>query len=86
VLAAAALGILLLGVWGVGAAIRVQALRQEIEIARRDVEALRAQAGKLTETIQRLRTDHAYIEKLAREQHGLVREDEEVLKFPPRPR
>ena len=38
--------------------------------------------GGLTATIDKLRNDPAYIEKLAREDLGYVREGETVLKFP----
>ena len=43
-----------------------------------------ARAETLTRMIDRLRHDPAYIEKLAREEHGFVREGESVLKFPPK--
>jgi cell division protein FtsB len=43
---------------------------------------LRARTEALTRTVDRLRTDPAYIEKLAREDLGYVREGETVLKFP----
>ncbi len=85
----AAGGLLLVGVlvsWGVAGALRVQALRGEIERTERDIAALRARAAVLSETIDRLRHDPDYLEKLAREEHGLVREGETVLKFPARPR
>jgi cell division protein FtsB len=73
-----------LGVYGVSGALRVRALHQEIASAQREIAALRAQAEKLTLAIDRLRNDPAYIEKLGREEHGLVREGETVLKFPPK--
>jgi cell division protein FtsB len=88
-LALAAGGLLVgvvLGTWGVTGALRVHALHREIERAERDIAALRARAAALTETIDRLRHDPDYLEKLAREEHGLVREGETVLKFPSRPR
>jgi cell division protein FtsB len=83
-LAAGALIVVMMGAWGVSGALRVQALRQEIETARRDLETLEARRRALTETIDRLRNDPGYLEKLAREEHGLVREGETVLKFPSR--
>jgi cell division protein FtsB len=73
-----------LGGYGVGGLLRVRAMHQEIAGAEREIAALKAQAEKLTLTIDRLRNDPAYIEKLAREEHGLVREGETVLKFPPK--
>ncbi len=84
-MAAAALAVLaLLAVWGVSGYLRVRALQREIEAVERDLAALRLRAAALTETINRLRDDPAYVEKLAREEHGLVREGETVLKFPSR--
>lgn len=75
-----------LGTWGVTGALRVHALRREIARAERDIASLRERAAALSETIHRLRHDPDYLEKLAREEHGLVREGETVLKFPARPR
>ena len=40
----------------------------------------------LTANIDKLRNDPAYIEKLAREELGYVREGETVLKFPAKPK
>ncbi|MGH7323436.1 MAG: septum formation initiator family protein [Candidatus Rokuibacteriota bacterium] len=71
-----------LGGWGVGGVLRVREIDREIAAAERAIAALRTRAEQLTATIDRLRNDPAYIEKLAREEHGLVREGETVLKFP----
>ena len=76
--------IALLGTYGVGGALRIRAIHGEIAAAEREIAVLRAQAEKLTVAIDRLRNDPAYIEKLGREEHGLVREGETILKFPPR--
>ncbi|MGH7390300.1 MAG: septum formation initiator family protein [Candidatus Rokuibacteriota bacterium] len=73
-----------LAVYGVNGLLRVRAMHREIEAAERDIEALRTQTERLSGTIDRLRNDPAYIEKLGREEHGLVREGETVLKFPPK--
>jgi cell division protein FtsB len=83
---AIALAAIVLGVWGVSGAVRIRALEREIEAAERDIAVLRTQARRLTETIDRLRHDAGYIEKLAREEHGLVRPGETVLKFAPKPK
>jgi cell division protein FtsB len=66
--------------------VRIRALEREIAAAERDIAALRSQAKRLTEAIDRLRNDPAYIEKLGREEHGLVRQGETILKFPPKPK
>ena len=62
--------------------LRVRAMRQEIAQLERELSGLRAQTDRLSATIDKLRHDPAYIEKLAREDLGYVREGETVLKFP----
>jgi cell division protein FtsB len=76
--------LVVLSVFGVSGMLRIRAIQGEIAAAEHEIAALRAQAEKLTATVDLLRNDPAYIEKLAREEHGLVREGETVLKFPPR--
>lgn len=85
-IAAAAVLVTLLLAWGVRGTLRIRAMRQEIMTVERDIATLRARAATLTETIDRLRNDPAYLEKLAREEYGLVREGETVLKFPSKPK
>jgi cell division protein FtsB len=48
----------------------------------REITTLRGRTEELTRTVERLRNDPASIEKLAREEFGMVRPDETVLKFP----
>jgi cell division protein FtsB len=84
--AAAVLVVVVLGVYGVTGLLRVRDVQREIAQVERDIATLRAQASRLTEMIDRLRHDPAFIEKLGREEHGLVREGETVLKFPTRPK
>lgn len=86
-IAGAAGGVLLLtllGVWGASEALRIREIRRQIEAVEREIATFRTQAARLAETVDRLRHDPAYIEKLAREEHGLVRAGETVLKFPTR--
>ena len=83
---AGTLVIVLLIAWGVGGTLRIWAMRQEISAVERDIATLRARAAALTQTIDRLRNDPAYLEKLAREEHGLVRDGDTVLKFPSKPK
>jgi cell division protein FtsB len=71
-----------LAIYGVSAMIRVSHMKREMETLERDLVALRARTDALTKTVDRLRNDPAYIEKLAREELGYVREGETVLKFP----
>jgi cell division protein FtsB len=84
-LVAAALGVVVAGgltVYGGVGVVRVRAMQQEIRRLEGEVTTLRAQTEKLTATIDKLRHDPAYIEKLAREDFGYVREGDTVLKFP----
>ena len=73
-------------VYGGSGVIRVRAMQQEIRHLEREISTLRSQTEKLTATIDKLRHDPAYIEKLAREDLGYVREGDTVLKFPPKPK
>ena len=71
-----------LAVFGVKESVRAWQMRRDMHVAEREVEALRAKQADLTRTIDRLRNDPLYIEKLAREEMGMVREGETVLRFP----
>jgi len=80
--AAIVLVVLALSAYGTRAVLRVSELRREMDAMERDLVTLRARTEELTRTVDRLRNDPAYIEKLAREDLGYVREGETVLKFP----
>ena len=71
-----------LAVYGGSGILRVRAMQHEIRELERELAALRAQTARLSTTIDKLRNDPAYFEKLAREDFGYVREGETVLKFP----
>ena len=71
-----------LGVYGGNQVLRVTQLRRQVDAVERDIVALRARAEELTRTVDRLRNDPGFMEKLAREEFGYVRPDETVLKFP----
>jgi cell division protein FtsB len=71
-----------LAVYGGSGILRVRAMQAEIHQLERELVTLRTQSDKLSATIEKLRHDPAYIEKLAREDFGYVREGETVLKFP----
>jgi cell division protein FtsB len=82
-LAVVSMGLLgALVVYGGAGVLKVRAMQAEIRQLERELQTLRAQTQTLTTTIDRLRNDPAYIEKLAREDFGYVREGETVLKFP----
>jgi len=85
-LGVAAVAVVVLASWTLNGMLGVRAIQREIAAAEREIATLRTQAQTLAQMIDRLRHDPAYIEKLAREEHGLVREGESVLKFPPKPK
>ena len=62
---------------------RVVQMKREVESLERDIASLREETGRLTKTIDRLRSDPEYIEQLARESLGLVKPGDKVLKLPP---
>jgi cell division protein FtsB len=78
--------VIVLASWSVSGFLGVRAMQREITGAEQEIASLRTQAQSLARIIEQLRNDPAYIEKLAREEHGLVREGETVLKFPPKPK
>jgi cell division protein FtsB len=61
---------------------RVIQMKREVESLERDIAILREETGRLTKTIDRLRSDPEYIEQLARESLGLVKPGDKVLKLP----
>jgi cell division protein FtsB len=75
-----------LAVYGGHQLLRVREMQREIAAMERDIVLLRARTERLTSTVERLRNDPAFLEKLAREDLGWVREGETVLKFPRQPR
>ena len=84
-LVAAALALIVaagLAIFAGSGVLRVRAMQGEIRQLETELATLRAQTEKLTATIDKLRHDPAYIEKLAREDLGYVREGETILKFP----
>ena len=71
-----------LAVFGVKESVRAWQMRRDMHAVEREVQALRAKQEQLTRSVDLLRNDPLYIEKLAREEMGMVREGETVLKFP----
>ena len=83
------LGLLLcagLGVYSWQGAVRLRHVRAQFDTLQRDNAALRQQAERLTQAIERLHNDPAYLEKIAREEQGMVRQGETILKFPSKDR
>ena len=85
--------VLVLAVLGVGGVavgasgiMRILAMQHEIALIEADLGRLTTRSQALMTTVERLRHDPLFIEKLAREDLGYVRPGEEVLKFPSQPR
>jgi cell division protein FtsB len=79
-------GLLLLGmmgltIWGDQGLITVQRKQQETLRMAREIEILEQENARLSHEIQRLRVDMVYLEKIAREEIGLVRAGELVFEF-----
>ena len=70
-------------VYGGSSLARVIQMKREVDSLERDIATLREETGRLTKTIDRLRSDPEYIEQLARESLGLVKPGDKVLKLPP---
>jgi cell division protein FtsB len=68
-------------VYGGHQVLKVRHMRAEIAAMDREIVTLRARTTELSRTVERLRNDPVYIEKLAREELGYVRPGETVLKF-----
>jgi cell division protein FtsB len=81
-LAAVAVVVLCLAGFGASGFMRVSRLHHEIQSLQRDLGALRSQSEALARTIECLRSDPLCIEKSAREDLGMAREGETILKFP----
>lgn len=61
-------------------------LRQELDTVQRGVQSLEAENERLSRAITELRENPDVVERIAREELGLVRPGERVLRFPRTPR
>ena len=79
--------VVLLGaaVFGDNGILHLRRLRSEVEALHRDVQALEAENERLSRAITELHTDPTVMERIAREELGLVRPGERVLRFPRSP-
>lgn len=80
----AGLFVFLTGVAAVGerSISRFWSLRGEVERLQREIQRLEAENDELSRTVDRLRDDPSVIEQIAREELGMVRRGEKVLRFP----
>lgn len=68
-------------VFGDGGLLRVRELRAKEELLSAKVARVEADNAKLRENVRRLNDDDRYIERVARESQGLVRDGETVYRF-----
>jgi cell division protein FtsB len=69
-------------VFGDNGVLALRHLRQEVAALHREVAALEAENQRLSRAIAELQENPAVIERIAREELGLVRPGERVLRFP----
>lgn len=69
-------------VFGEKGVIEVRRLGAQEARIRAKAEALERENERLKENVRRLRHDDAYLERVARESQGLVRDGETVYRFP----
>ena len=69
-------------VFGDGGLLALRRLRGEVVSLHREVRALEAENDRLSKAIADLQENPAVIERIAREELGLVRPGERVLRFP----
>ena len=71
-----------MAVFGDNGVLALRRLRGEVASLVRDVRTLEAQNERLSRAITELQDDPGVIERIAREELGLVRPGERVLRFP----
>ena len=58
-------------------------MKREVDGLEREIAALRAETDRVSASVARLRSDPDAIEQIAREELGLIKPGERVLKLPP---
>ena len=76
------LGMMALTVWGDRGLLAMWSMQQDLRRMAREIEILEGENHRLGHEVQRLQTDLGYIEKIAREELGMVRPGEIILEFP----
>jgi cell division protein FtsB len=71
-----------MAVFGDNGVLALRRLRGEVDSLVREVRTLEAQNERLSRAISELQEDPGVIERIAREELGLVRPGERVLRFP----
>src|SRR5262245_23261064 len=82
IVVAALLLLAVMAVFGDNGVLALRRLRGEVDSLVREVRTLEAENERLSRAISELQEDPAVIERIAREELGLVRPGEWVLRFP----
>ena len=84
-LRASTLAIIALAILGFGGQSlgRLWNMKREVDGLEREIAALRAETDRVSASVTRLRSDPDSIEQIAREELGLIRPGERILKLPP---
>ena len=84
-LRAATLAVIALAILGFGGQSlgRLWNMKREVDGLEREIAALRAETDRVSASVTRLRSDPDSIEQIAREELGLIKPGERVLKLPP---
>jgi cell division protein FtsB len=82
IVVAALLGLAVMAVFADNGVLALRRLRGEVDTLVREVRALEVENERLSRAILELQEDPAVIERIAREELGLVRPGERVLRFP----
>jgi cell division protein FtsB len=72
---------MVLAIWGKHGLLEVWSRQRDLIELAQEVDAIERENSKLSQEIQRLRGDIGYLEKIAREELGLVRPGEIVIEF-----
>jgi len=81
----AALFLLMDDVFGAHGFVAMRRMEKEIGAARQEIERLNAENRDLGEQVKALRSDPQLIEKIARDELGLVRPGEVIIRIPQAP-
>ncbi|HLC40822.1 MAG TPA: septum formation initiator family protein [Methylomirabilota bacterium] len=76
---------LVLVLLGSSSAVRVFEMKRSVEGLQREIQTLEAVNDQLSRAIDRLRDDPQLVEQIAREELGMVKPGERVLRFPRSP-
>jgi cell division protein FtsB len=84
-LRAGTLAVIALAILGFGgqSLSRLWTMKREVDGLEREIAVLRVETDRVSASVARLRSDPDSIEQIAREELGLIRPGERVLKLPP---